>query len=164
MKQGYLIIASERRVLNVVFSDELDAIQQVLGCAASGHGTTFHTEDQLLITGDELDHTAIDRVWVAGVPFHGDRGVPTAGDVLLIIRWSAFRLCSAWGTGFQRRSGSTLNMRASERSRNARPDQGRSVLRVASRPVVPADIKYDIASVVATSRWEFAYILCLGTR
>jgi hypothetical protein len=51
-KQGYLIFASERRVLNVVFNDHL-AIQQVLGCTAIEHGTTFHTENQLVIPGDE---------------------------------------------------------------------------------------------------------------
>ena len=79
MKQGYLVLASERRVLNVVFNDELDAIQQVLGCTAIEHGTTFHTEDQLLITGDELNGAPIDRFWVAGVPF------PFAGNAC----WSA---------------------------------------------------------------------------
>jgi hypothetical protein len=69
MKQGYLLLACGRRVFEVSFNDEPDAIQQVLGCVTIGHGTTFHSEDQLLITGDELDHTAINRFWVAGVPF-----------------------------------------------------------------------------------------------
>jgi hypothetical protein len=68
MKQGYLIIASERRVLNVVFNDALGSIPQVLGCTAIEHGT-FRTEDQLLISGDELNDAPIDQFWVAGVPF-----------------------------------------------------------------------------------------------
>ena len=71
MKQGYLILACERRVLNVVFNDDLDAIQQALGCTTIEHGTTFHTEDQLLISGDELN------------------GAPTIGS-----GWPAFRLHS----------------------------------------------------------------------
>jgi hypothetical protein len=69
MKEGYLVLASERRVLNVTFNNELDAIQQVLGCMAIEHGTTLHTEDQLLINGDELNGAPTDRFWVAGVPF-----------------------------------------------------------------------------------------------
>jgi hypothetical protein len=58
MKQGYLIIASERRVLNVVFNDALGSIPQVLGCTAIEHGT-FRTEDQLLISGDELNDAPV---------------------------------------------------------------------------------------------------------
>jgi hypothetical protein len=77
MKQGYLVLASERRVLDIMFGDELDAIQQVLGCVTSEHGTTLHTEDQLLI-GGQLDHAAIDRCWVAGVPF------PFGGNAVLV--------------------------------------------------------------------------------
>jgi hypothetical protein len=41
-------------------------------------------------------------------------------------------------------------MRASERSRNARPDGDHSVLQVVSRSVAPTDIKFDIARVVRT--------------
>jgi hypothetical protein len=78
MMQGYLVLATERCVINIMFADELDAIQEVLGCTAIRHGTTLHTEDQLLITGDELDHTATDRFWVAGVPF------PFAGNAALV--------------------------------------------------------------------------------
>jgi hypothetical protein len=78
MKQGYLVLASERRVLNIMFGDELDAIQQVLGCTAIEHGTTLHTEDQILINGDELNGAPTDRFWVAGVPF------PFAGNALLV--------------------------------------------------------------------------------
>jgi hypothetical protein len=78
MKQGYLLLASERRVIQVSFDDELDAIQQVLGCRAIEHGTTFHTEDRLLITGGELDHVASDMFWLAGVPF------PFTGNGLLV--------------------------------------------------------------------------------
>ena len=61
-----------------MFEDELDAIQQVLGCTAIEHGTTFHTEDQLLINGYELNGAPTDRFWVAGVPF------PFAGNALLV--------------------------------------------------------------------------------
>jgi hypothetical protein len=51
MKQGYRIVASERRVLSVVFNDELGAIQGVLGCTAIDHATTFGSEEQLVISG-----------------------------------------------------------------------------------------------------------------
>ena len=78
MKQGYLVLACERRVIAVTFSDEFDTIQQVLGCTAIEHGTTLQTEDQLLITGDELNGTAIDEFWVTGVPF------PFAGNAVLV--------------------------------------------------------------------------------
>jgi hypothetical protein len=78
MKQGYLLLSSERRVLNVLFGDELDAVQQVLGCAVIEHGTTLHTEDQLLITADELDRAASDLFRVASVPF------PFSGKGLLV--------------------------------------------------------------------------------
>ncbi len=78
MKQGYFVLVSERRVLNVGFNDALDAIQQVLGCTVIEHGTTFHTEDQLLFAGDELRGAPIDQFWVAGVPF------PFSGDALLV--------------------------------------------------------------------------------
>ena len=53
MKQAYLLLASERRVLNVVLDDDLDAIQRALGYQTIEHGTTFQTEDQLIISGDE---------------------------------------------------------------------------------------------------------------
>jgi hypothetical protein len=78
MKLGYLVLASERRVLNINFSDELDAIQQVLGCVTIEHGTTFHTEDQVLITGDELNGASTDLFCVAGVPF------PFVGNAVLV--------------------------------------------------------------------------------
>jgi hypothetical protein len=78
MKQGYLLLAAERHVLNIMFGDKLDTIQQVLGCTAIEHATTFHSEDQLLINGDDLDRAEIDWFWVAGVPF------PFAGNALLV--------------------------------------------------------------------------------
>jgi hypothetical protein len=46
--------------------------------------------------------------------------------------------------------GEWADMRASKRRRNARPDGDHSVLQVISRPVVPTDIKFDIARVVRT--------------
>ena len=69
MKQAYLVLASERRVLNVELDDDLDAIQRVIGCQTIEHGTTFQTEDQLIIGGDELGGVPQDRFWVCGVPF-----------------------------------------------------------------------------------------------
>ena len=69
MKQAYLLLASERRVLNVVLDDDLDAIQRALGYQTIEHGTTFQTEDQLFVGGDELGGVPQDRFWAAGVPF-----------------------------------------------------------------------------------------------
>ena len=54
MKQTYLLLASERRVLNVVVDDGPDAIRRAIGYQTIEHGTTFQTEDQLIIGGDEL--------------------------------------------------------------------------------------------------------------
>ena len=74
MKQAYLVLASERRVLNVVLDDDPDAIQRALGYQTIEHGTTFQTEDQLFIGGGELGGVPQDRFWAAGVPFafHGN--------------------------------------------------------------------------------------------
>ena len=86
MKQAYLLLASERRVLNVVLDDDLDAIQRAIGYQTIEHGTTFQTEDQLIIGGDELGGVPKDRFWAAGVPFafHGNAllvGIdPLTGD------------------------------------------------------------------------------------
>ncbi len=75
MKQAYLVLASERRVLNVVLDDDLDAIQRAIGYQTIEHGTTFQTEDQLIIGGDELGGVPQDRFWAAGcrLPFMGTR-------------------------------------------------------------------------------------------
>ena len=54
MKQAYLLLASERRVLNVVLDDDPDAIQRAIGYQTIEHGSTFQTEDELIIGGDEL--------------------------------------------------------------------------------------------------------------
>jgi hypothetical protein len=79
MTQSYLVLACERRVIEVSSYDELCAIQQVLKCTTFAHSTTtFHTEDQLMITAGELDRAEIDWFWVAGVPF------PFAGNAMLI--------------------------------------------------------------------------------
>ena len=78
MKYGYLILASERRVLNVVLGDDTDAIRHTIGCRSIEHGTTLASEDQLIINGDELDGVPDDRFWVAGVPF------PFSGNAILI--------------------------------------------------------------------------------
>ena len=76
MKYGYLILASERRLLNVMLDDESDAIQHTIGCQIVEHGTTFYTEDQLLVGYG--DGAPDDQFWVAGVPF------PFAGNAILI--------------------------------------------------------------------------------
>ena len=86
MKQAYLLLASERRVLDVVLEDDLDAIQRAIGYQTIEHGTTFQTEDQLIVSGDELGGVPQDRFWAAGVPFsfHGNAllvGIdPLTGD------------------------------------------------------------------------------------
>ena len=66
MKHAYLVLASERRVFNVVLDDAPDAIHRAIGCRSVEHGTTFHTEDQLLIIGDELGCDRQDRFSATG--------------------------------------------------------------------------------------------------
>ena len=78
MKYGYLVLASARRVLNVVLGDDTDAIRHTIGCWSIEHGTTLASEDQLIIDGSELDGVPDDRFWVVGVPF------PFCGNGLLI--------------------------------------------------------------------------------
>ena len=86
MRQAYLLLASERRVIDVVLTDDLDAIHRAIGYQTIEHGTTFQTEDQLIIGGDELGGVPQDRFWAAGVPFafHGNAllvGIdPQTGD------------------------------------------------------------------------------------
>jgi hypothetical protein len=86
MKQAYLLLASERRVLNVVLDDDPDAIRRAIGYQTIAHGTTFQTEDQLIVSADELGGVPQDRFWAAGVPFafHGNAllvGIdPLTGD------------------------------------------------------------------------------------
>ena len=78
MKFGYLILASERRVLNVTLHDGTDAIQQTIGCRGIEHGTTLASEDQLFIDGNELHGGSDHQFWVCGVPF------PFYGNAILI--------------------------------------------------------------------------------
>jgi hypothetical protein len=59
-----------------MFDNELGAIKQTIGCQTIGHGTTFHTEDQLLINVDEMDGRLASKV--QGVPF------PFRGNALLV--------------------------------------------------------------------------------
>jgi hypothetical protein len=68
-KQAYLLLAFERRVLGVVLDDDPEAIQRAIGYQTIEHGTTFQTEDQLIIGADELGGVPQDRFWAAGVPF-----------------------------------------------------------------------------------------------
>ena len=78
MAIGYLVLASARRVLNVVLGDDTDAIRHTIGCQSIEHGTTLASEDQLIIDGDELVGVPDDRFWVTGVPF------PFRGNAVLI--------------------------------------------------------------------------------
>ena len=78
MPTGYLILASERRVLNVVLGDDTDAIRHIIGCRTIEHGTTFYTEDQLIVGYDEQDAASGDQFWMVGVPF------PFYGSGLLV--------------------------------------------------------------------------------
>jgi hypothetical protein len=86
MKQAYLLLAFERPVLNVVLDYDPDAIQRAIGYQTIEHGTTFQTEDQLIIGGDELGGVPQDRFCAAGAPFafHGNAllvGIdPLTGD------------------------------------------------------------------------------------
>jgi hypothetical protein len=77
-KKAYLVLASEWRVLNVALEDDLDAIQRAIEYQTIEHGTTFQTEDQLIIGGDELGGVPQDRFWAAGVPF------PFSGNAILV--------------------------------------------------------------------------------
>ena len=79
MATGYLVLASERRVLIVEFdSDDQHAIERTIGTATVEHGTTFWTEDQLIRGYDEQDGAPDDQFWVTGVPF------PFCGNGLLV--------------------------------------------------------------------------------
>src|ERR1700760_1258601 len=69
MKIGYLVLASERRLLTIVLEDDLGSVQQAIGCQAIEHATTFSTEDQLLIDADGMDHSREDTFTVVGDPF-----------------------------------------------------------------------------------------------
>jgi hypothetical protein len=76
MPLGYLVLASERRALSVKFDD--DAIQQTIGRQTVEHGTTFASEDQLLINGNELPGMPAHQFYARGVPF------PFVGNALLV--------------------------------------------------------------------------------
>ena len=78
MKQAYLLLAFERRVLNIVLDDDPDAIQRAIGYQTIEHGTTFQTEDQLIVSADEVDGAPSDQFWAAGVPF------PFSGNAILV--------------------------------------------------------------------------------
>ncbi len=69
MKYGYLILASEQRLLNVMLDNDTDAIRHTIGCQIVEHGTTFSNEDQLFVCCDESNGGPDDEFWVAGVPF-----------------------------------------------------------------------------------------------
>jgi hypothetical protein len=78
MPTGHLVLASERRVLQVAFDNEIHAIQRVIGCQTFEHGTTFGTEDQLLVRGEETEGMPAHKFFACGVPF------PFVGNGLLV--------------------------------------------------------------------------------
>jgi hypothetical protein len=53
MKIGYLVLASERRIIFTKVDDNVD-ICNAIGCREFCHGTTFITEDQLVVNGDRM--------------------------------------------------------------------------------------------------------------
>ena len=53
MKIGYLVLASERRIIFTKVDDNAD-ICNAIGCQKFDCGSTLFTEDQLLISGDRL--------------------------------------------------------------------------------------------------------------
>ena len=88
MAIGYLVLASVRRVLIVEFdSDDHYSIERTIGTATVEHGTTFYSEDQLVIGYDEQNGTQGDQFRVAGVPFPFRRNGllvgtdPATGDI-----------------------------------------------------------------------------------
>jgi hypothetical protein len=78
MPSGYLVLASERRVLRITFDNEPHAIQQAIGCGTVAHGTTLASEDQLRINGDEVAGIPAHRYLACGMPF------PFVGNGLLV--------------------------------------------------------------------------------
>ena len=79
MAIGYLVLASERRVIIVQFDGgDQHGIERTIGTTTVEHGTTLWTEDQLIIGYDEQDAAPGDQFWVAGVPF------PFYGSGLLV--------------------------------------------------------------------------------
>ena len=81
MATGYLVLASARRVLNVVLGDDTDAIRHTIGCRSIEHGTTLANEDQLIIDGDEL---MVSQTTGSGWPACRSRSVATQSLLGLI--------------------------------------------------------------------------------
>lgn len=70
MAKGYLVLPCLRRVIIVQFdSDDHYSIERTIGTATVAHGTTFYTEDQLVVGYDEQNGAPHDPFWVTGVPF-----------------------------------------------------------------------------------------------
>jgi hypothetical protein len=69
MAVGYLVVPAERRVLCIALDGQPGKIEHAIGCQIAEHGTTFHTEDQLFVDGDEAGYLPEHRFMVAGVPF-----------------------------------------------------------------------------------------------
>ena len=68
MITAYLVMPSQRRIIPVAISSDID-VCAAIDCGDFEHGTTFATEDQLIVNGDELEALPEDQFWVAGVPF-----------------------------------------------------------------------------------------------
>ena len=86
MKQAYLLLASERRVLNVVLDDDPDAIQRAIGTRLSNTAPRSKLRTSLLSAATNSAVSPRIRFWAAGVPFsfHGNAllvGIdPLTGD------------------------------------------------------------------------------------
>jgi hypothetical protein len=143
------------------------------------HGTTFQTEDQLIISGADLGGVPQDRFWAAGLAFRGNAllvgYLPLSGDIAsrpqrtidefrrLITFATPSHDCASQCLFPERQKKSTCEgaarvMRASKRSRNRR-GVGRPLDVPVKRgtpdsvSVVPDDLKIDIAHVVRTFRF-----------
>jgi hypothetical protein len=77
MKLGYLILASERRIIATQV-DCIADIRNAIGCRTIEGGTTFAYDDHLLVNGDQVDKIPEHWFWVQGVPF------PFSDNALLI--------------------------------------------------------------------------------
>lgn len=84
-----------------------DQLAAILGCTTIEHGTTLRPEDQLLISGGELNGAPTDRFRVAGVsvPFFGnallditDRPVMEIDEIRRLVMFSRSSDCGRLGS------------------------------------------------------------------
>ena len=72
------MLSREQRVLSTIFDHVPYGIGRAIDSKIVEHGTTFCTEDQLFVCGDEADQMAEHWFTAAGVPF------PFCGNALLV--------------------------------------------------------------------------------